>query len=189
MGSLDQPQVLRHRITVDAYYRMGEAGIIAPDARVELIEGEIIDMAPMGSAHASVVSMLNQRLVTALASRAEVRCQLPIQLDEHSQPEPDIALLKHRADFYRGGHPSAADVLLVIEVADTSLEFDRAVKVPLYARHGIAEVWLVDLQNRLLTVHREPKDGIYRNIRTTGAPGKVELSQLAGASVDLAGLL
>ena len=189
MGSLDQPHVLKHRITVDAYYRMGETGIIAPDARVELIDGEIIDMAPMGSAHASVLSMLNQRLVTVLASRAEVRCQLPIQLDQHSQPEPDIALLKPRADFYRGGHPSASDVLLVIEVADTSLEFDRSVKVPLYARHGIAEVWLVDLQNRLFTIHREPKDGIYRDTRTTGAPGAVELSRIPGVSVDLGSLL
>lgn len=188
MGSLDQPHVLKHRITVDAYYRMGETGIIAPDARVELIDGEVIDMAPIGSAHGGTVKKLNRLLTLALGDRAVISVQDPVRLGEASEPQPDVMVLRPRGDMYTGSHPSPADVLLVIEVADTSLEFDRSVKVPLYARHGIAEVWLVDLQNQLLTIHREPKDGIYRDTRTTGAPGTMELSQLPGASVDLGSL-
>jgi Uma2 family endonuclease len=115
--------------------------------------------------------------------------QNPVRLGEDSEPEPDVAVLRPRADRYKDSHPTAADVLLVIEVADTSLEFDRSTKISLYARHGIPEVWLFDLVNRLFSVYREPKDGIYRNVQTTGTLGTIELSQLPGATIDLSGLL
>ena len=145
-------------------------------------------MAPIGSGHGGTVKKLNRLVQAAVGDRAVVSVQDPVRLSDTSEPQPDVMVLRPRDDMYTASHPSPAEVLLVIEVADTSLEFDRSVKVPLYARHGITEVWLVDLRNRLLTVHRKPKDGIYRDTRTTGAPGVLELSQLAGVSVDLGGL-
>src|ERR1700730_3657390 len=135
----------RHRITVGEYYRMAELGLLAPDARVELIAGEVIDMAPTGSQHGGTTNYLDYALKQATGGRALVRVQLPIRLDEHNEPEPDLAVVKQRADFYKEGHPTAADALLIVEVGDTTLRYDREVKVPLYAARGISEVWIVDL--------------------------------------------
>jgi Uma2 family endonuclease len=115
------------------YYRMAEVGILAPDARVELIDGEIIDMPPPGSSHAGTVDYLLSVLGTAARDRANLRVQSPVRLSEYSEPQPDLALLRPRAE----------DVLLIVEVAANSLRFDRKKKVPLYARHGIPEVWLL----------------------------------------------
>ena len=151
----------RHRLTVADYYRMGEAGILAPDARVELIDGEIIDMAPIGSVHAGSVDQLAQVLGKAVAGRALVRVQNPVRLDEHSEPQPDLSVLMPRADFFKSGHPPPSDTLLVVEVADTSLLFDRDKKIPLYARHGIPEAWLVDLRGKRLVRYRNPQQGAY----------------------------
>jgi Uma2 family endonuclease len=149
-------QVLRRRFTVDEYYRMAEAGILHEDDRVELIEGEIVEMAPIGSRHASCVDRLAQLFFAHLSGRAIIRVQSPIRLGEHSEPQPDITLLLPRADFYSGAHPSAADVLLAVEVADTSVEYDREAKVPLYARSGIRETWLVDLDAGVVEVYQAP---------------------------------
>jgi len=168
---------------------MGEAGVFPPDARVELSEGEVVNMAPIGSAHAGTVKKLNRLLIDALGGKAIVSVQDPVRFGDDSELQPDLAVLRPRRDAYTDSHPSASDVLLIGEVADTSLEFDRSTKIPLYARHGIPEVWLVDLVNRLLSIHREPRDGIYRNVQTTGTPGAVELSQLPGVTIDLSGLL
>jgi Uma2 family endonuclease len=145
MASTAETLPHKHRLTRDEYYRMAETGILAPDARVELVEGEIIDMAPIGSPHAARVSRLAKIFTLALAERAIVNVQNPLVLNEYSEPEPDITVLRYREDFYAGGHPRPEDVLLVIEVADTSLQYDRDVKLPLYAAHGIPEYWLVDL--------------------------------------------
>lgn len=185
----DLPYALKHRLTIDAYYRMGQAGVFAPDARVELIEGEVVNMPPIGSAHAGTVNTLNWLLTSALGERTVVAVQNPVRLGDDSELEPDVAVLRPRPDRYRDSHPSPADVLLIVEIADTSLQFDRSTKIPLYARHGIPEAWLVDLVNRLVSIYREPKDGIYRNVQTTGTPGTVELSQLPGVTIDLSGLL
>jgi Uma2 family endonuclease len=139
---------------------MGEVGILDPDARVELIDGEIIDMAPPGNPHAGTVDQLALILGPAVAGRVHVRVQNPLQLDDHSEPQPDISLLKPRADFYKSRRPRPSDALLVVEVADTSLRFDRNRKVPLYARHEIREVWLVDLEAKRLVrrlIGRRPK--------------------------------
>ncbi len=160
---MDDASVLlrRHKLDVDAYYQMAEAGILGEDDRVELIDGEVIDMAPIGQDHAAMVGSLNQALVLAFAGRAIVWPQNPIRLNRLNEPQPDFAVLRPRADFYRTGErPGPADVLLLIEVADSSLRFDRDVKLPLYARAGIPEVWIVDLKRRVLLAHRVPcEDG------------------------------
>ena len=164
----------RHRVDVDAYHRMGEAGVFAPGERVELIEGDLIDMAPIGQGHAAVVNGLNEALVLACAGRAIVSPQNGLRLDQWSEPEPDFAILRRRADFYATGErPGPADVLLLVEVADSSLRFDRRVKLPLYARMGIVEVWLIDLKARVLEACRAPSGEGYARMEThqAGAGG------------------
>ena len=146
----------RRLISVDAFHRMGETGILGPADRVELIDGEIIDMSPIGALHAAIVDLLARHFARSAGETAFIRCQNPLRLDDVSEPEPDIAILRPRADFYTTGHPGPADVLLVIEVADTSLAYDLGVKVPLYARHGIPEVWVIDASTRRTQVFREP---------------------------------
>lgn len=147
----------RHRLTVEDFHKMGEAGILTEDVRVELIEGEIVDMAPIGSRHAGLVRKLIQSFTKAAANAAIVDAQNPVVLGQDSEPQPDIALLKPRADFYTSSHPGSNDVLLLIEVADTSAQYDRSVKIPLYAHHCIPEVWLVDLTLRRLEVYHTPR--------------------------------
>ena len=161
----------RHKLDVDAYHALGEAGILPHDARVELIEGDIIDMAPIGQDHAGTVNRLNEVLVLACRGRAIVSVQNPVRLDRFSEPQPDFAILRPRADFYTTGEPAgAADALLLIEVADTSLKYDSTVKLPLYARTGIPEYWIVNLKARTLEAHRYPTAEGYAETNTHG-PG------------------
>jgi Uma2 family endonuclease len=167
---------------------MGEVGILAPDARVELIDGEIIDMAPPGSLHAGIVDQLVLVLGSAVAGRALLRVQNPLRLDDHSEPQPDISVLRGRADFYKSGHPRPADVLLVVEVADTSLRFDRDDKIPLYARHRIPEVWLVDLRAKRLVRYRNLQQGAYALVDVPDLDIALAIETLPGVAVDLAGL-
>lgn len=143
---------------------MGEVGILGKGARVELIEGEIIDMAPIGSPHAGMVRWLTQWLSRQVTNLAIVSVQNPVVLGTHSEPEPDVALLRPREDFYSTSHPASEDVLLIIEISDTALHYDREVKVPLYARHGIPEVWLIDLENRAVEIYRQPGQGGYGQV-------------------------
>jgi Uma2 family endonuclease len=175
----------RHRLTVSDYYRMGEVGILAPDARVELIDGEIIDMAPPGSLHAATVHRLNTVFVRAMNDAATVLVQNPVRLSEYSEPQPDLALLRFRADYYSERHPQAADVLLIVEVADSSLRFDRTTKMQLYATHGIPEAWLVDLRGKRLIRHRVPEQGSYALVDEPDLATAVEVSALPGLTVDL----
>jgi Uma2 family endonuclease len=178
----------RHRLTVAEYYRMGETGILAPDARVELIEGEVIDMPPIGSPHASTVFFISDRLRDAVKGVAFVWVQNPIRLSQHSEPQPDIALLRPRADFYRSAHPTPADVLLLVEVADTTLAYDTQIKLPLYARHGIPEVWLVDLTNQRFFVHGTPVPAGFQDVQTLTDLSAVTSLLLPGVTIDLSGL-
>ncbi len=190
MGAIDDtPLLTRHRLTVADYYRMGEAGVFAPNARVELIEGEVIDMAPIGTRHAATVARLNRAASMAVGTKAIVSVQNPLRLGELSEPEPDLMLLKPRADFYADAHPTAADVLLLIEVADTSARYDREIKLPLYARHGVPEVWIVDLEARLLRFHRAPAGEAYGQSSTTASPGRTAIAALPGVEIDLAPIL
>jgi Uma2 family endonuclease len=178
----------RHRLTVADYYRMGEAGILAPDARVELIDGEIIDVAPPGYPHAGTVDQLALVFGRAVAERAHVRVQNPLRLDEHSEPQPDVSVLKPSADFYKSRHPRASDALLVVEVADTSLRYDRDDKIPLYARHLIPEVWLVDLKAKCLVRYRNPQQGAYASVDQPDLGSALEIAALPETRVDLSAL-
>ncbi|MGI9302188.1 MAG: Uma2 family endonuclease [Gammaproteobacteria bacterium] len=183
-----QDSLRRHRLSVDDYHRMGHAGIFAEDARVELIEGELIDMSPIGSRHTGTVKFLSELLRIAVGKLALVSVQDPVVLGEHSEPEPDIALLRRRADFYRDSHPQAGDVLLIIEVADSSLQSDRETKVPMYARHGIPEVWVVDVENNQLYVFHTPAEHGYRSERRIDAPRSFSVQTLPDVRVDLSDL-
>jgi Uma2 family endonuclease len=155
-------QLAKHWISVTEYERMGCAGIFGNDARLELLEGEIYEMSPIGSPHAACVTILHQLLTLKFAGKLIVISQNPIRLDDFSEPQPDIALLRWREDFYKHGHPTPADVLLVIEVADSTVESDRSYKMPLYAKAGIAEAWLVNLPDEKIELYAEPADGAYQ---------------------------
>jgi Uma2 family endonuclease len=184
----------RHRLTVADYRRMEETGILRPDDRVELIAGEIIDMSPIGSLHAAVVDLLASLFHQHCGPRAIVRVQSPILLDEASAPQPDLAILRPRADFYRDALPGPADVLLLVEVADSSLPFDLAAKVPLYAAAEIAETWVIDAAT--LTTHRfrQPAGGRYTSEALIAATESLVCepaggTMLAGLSITLGMLL
>ena len=158
----------RRRFTVHDYEQMGRAGILTEDDRVELIDGEIIEMSPIGSRHFAAVARLSKRFEQRFGDSALVVVQSPIRLDEHNEPEPDLALVKPRPDFYAAALPMPADVFLLVEVADTSLAYDRREKLPLYARHRIPEVWLVDVTTDTMLVSREPTPSGYRTSWTVG---------------------
>ncbi len=185
MGRLMESWPRRHRITVDEYHRMAEVGLLAPDARVELIEGEIIDMAPIGKTHTSVVDQLNRLFVRAVGDDAIVRVQGSVRLSQITEPEPDVVLLKPRPDFYRSEFALGTDSLLVIEVSDTTLRYDRDVKVPLYARHDVPEVWIVDVQSDELLVYGSPSDGAYARHTSATRPATMLVTALPGVTVDL----
>jgi Uma2 family endonuclease len=176
----------RHRITVEEYYRMAEVGLLAPDARVELIEGEIIDMPPIGTSHAFVVSRLHELLLRAVDDRAFVRGQLPVRLDEYSEPQPDLVVVARRADFYAERHPIPSDTLLAIEVSETTLRFDLRIKSPLYARHGIPEYWIFDTQRKQLHVAHHPTDTGYEKTCVVDRPASMPISTLPGITIDTA---
>lgn len=173
----------RHRITVHEYHRMAEVGLLAPDARVELIEGEIIDMAPIGRDHQSIVDQLNRMMILAVGDRAIVRTQGSVRLSEYSEPQPDVVLLKPRDDFYRSAFATGADTFLVLEVSDSTLRYGRDKKTPFYARHGIPEVWIVDVGHNLLLRYGEPVDGAYRQ-QSAERAGTIALPGLAGVAID-----
>lgn len=154
--------VQRYRFTVGQYHRMGKAGIFPPDARVELVDGQIFEMSPISPWHSGVVNRLNHRFVTALGDRAVVHVQNPSIVDRHSEPQPDLMLLRPREDFYDTAHPTPRDALLVVEVAHTSLAHDRQRKLPLYAKRGVSEVWIVNRRADAIEVFRDPSARGYR---------------------------
>jgi Uma2 family endonuclease len=185
----DDIGVTKHRLTVDDYYRMAEVGVLAPDARVELIEGEIFDMPPIGSPHSGTSMWLNHRFLTAVGDSAIVALQsTTLILGRYSAPQPDLMLLRPRADFYRRANPTANDVFLLVEVSESTLPYDRKIKAPLYGRHGVSELWIVNLRDRELLCMRQPHLNGYAEIETIKAPGLVQISTLGEIQVDLSGL-
>jgi Uma2 family endonuclease len=178
----------RHPITVGEYVRMGATGVLGPEARVELIDGEIIDMPPIGAPHAGGVKRLNRVLSLGVGELAIVSTQDPIQLGDLSAPQPDLALLRPRDDFYAGAHPGPGDILLLIEVSDTTLAYDRETKLPLYARFQIPEVWLVDVVGRNLDIHRDPDGGRYTTQFRVRDLARVGVVTLPGLTLNLSGL-
>jgi hypothetical protein len=177
--------VPKHLFTVDDYYRMYEAGIFSEDDRVELIDGEIVEMSPIGKSHAACVDRLTKLFVQHLGDDAIVRVQGPIRLDNRSEPQPDIALLRARGDFYASGHPGPADVLLVVEVADTTLSYDRDIKARRYARAGIPEYWLVDLTGEAIDVYSEPGKSRYGLLRLVERGQTIVSLAIPGLTLDV----
>lgn len=182
-------QLAAYRFTVKEYYRMAEAGIFTEDDRVELIEGQVIQMAPIGSHHQGVVDRAARVFQLRVGERAIVRVQGPVRLDIQSEPQPDIALLRPRADFYTGGHPTARDVLLLIEVADTTVEYDRDVKMPLYARAGVPEVWLTILSEDAIDVYRSPSPTGYQHVRRFRRGQRLAPQALPDLEIDVQDIL
>ncbi len=189
MTTLVKPQVevraepIRRRFSVEEYYAMADAGILKRDERVELIDGEIIVMSPIGNEHAASVDAGTEYLLPLVAGRANVRVQAHLRLDDHHQPEPDLMLLKRRDDFYRHAAPGPDDVLLLIEVSNSSLSYDRSVKLALYARFEIPEVWLANIPARVVESHSNPIDGKYATTRVY-RPGDT-VSPIAFPDVEL----
>lgn len=177
---------IRHRFTVDEFHRMGEAGIFSEDDRVELINGEIVEMTPIGSAHAGCVRDLDEWLQVLLRGEAVVSTQQPLIVEFDGEPIPDIAILRPRKDRYRQGHPTSADALLVIEVGDSTVLFDLNVKSRMYARAGIPEYWVVNLPRSGVIVFREPEGGEYTQRHEYGRGDSWRSPALAGRefSVD-----
>jgi Uma2 family endonuclease len=158
-------QYKKHFFNVDEYYRMAEVGLLSQDDRVELIEGEIIEMGPIYSTHAGTVCRANAFFNRNLGDTVIVSVHNPVRLNDFSEPQPDLALLKPRKDFYSNSHPGPEDVLVVIEVADTTVNYDRNVKLPVYARAGITEAWLLVLAKGIIEVHTQPKNGKYQRVQ------------------------
>jgi Uma2 family endonuclease len=177
------------RFSVAEYERMVDVGILNENDRVELIRGEIVAKMTIGTPHVACVNRLNRLLVQATGDQAIVSVQNPVRLRD-SEPEPDITLFAPKADFYRSDKASGSDVMLVVEVADASLEYDREVKRPLYAENGIADYWIVNLVDGCLEVYRQPRpDGTYADARTL-RPGKtIQLLALPGVTFAVADIL
>ncbi len=178
----------RHGITVDEYLRMYEAGEFSPDARVELIEGEIIDMPPPGTRHSAMGSRLNEMLIHAVGQRALVRPGGGIRLDNMSLPQPDFSLVVRRADYYVEHHPTAAETLLAIEVSDTRLRFDLGRKRVLYARRGITELWVIDVNRARLHRFRRPSGDDYLEAVVLEAPRTMTIEKLPDVTLDTSSL-
>jgi len=189
VATMPSELVVRHRLTVDDYHRMAESGILGSDDRVELIAGEVLDMSPIGSLHAALVRALARWLADSAGSTAIVAVQDPIQLGDSSEPQPDIALVKARSDYYAAAHPGPADTLLIVEVAESSLAYDLGVKVPLYARHGIPEVWVIDAATRTTHRFREPRPDGYAEQDTITAAEPLTSLAVPGEAESLATIL
>ncbi len=179
----------RRSFTVAEYERMGQSGILSEDERVELVNGEIIKMSPIGEPHAACVAILTQLITLRLRLSAIVWVQNPIVLDDYSEPQPDLAVLKPRADFYRQAHPRPEDVLIVIEVSDSTLSFDRKVKLPLYARAGIPEAWLVNIPEERIEVYGDPVNGEYRTVGSYARGRRLQSRTLAALRVSVSKVL
>jgi hypothetical protein len=184
--TLSRYHVPRHRLTVRDYHRLGEAGILGEDDRVELLEGQLVDMSPIGPRHALATDALTELLVLAAAGRAVVRVQNPIVLDDTSEPQPDFTLLRRPWQGYPGAHPRPPDVYLLIEVADSSLAFDLGPKLELYARAGIREFWVVDLAANRVLVHRDPDNGKYGSITAVDMSGTLQVEALPSVTIPVA---
>lgn len=176
---MSQFPLTRYRLNTSDYHRMIEAGILTERDYVELIHGEIVEMSPKGSKHAACISKIADWLLPTVAGNVQVRTQDPIVIADHSEPEPDIVLVKNSDDFYAKGHPTPADIILIVEVADSSLAYDREIKGALYASAGISEYWILDLQNRVVEVFTEPSGERYKQHRFAEPGERVIIPQLA----------
>ena len=177
-------QLLRRKFTVEQFHKMAESGILNEDDRVELILGEIIEMAAIGIKHAACRRRLNSFLHQKLGNKVIISIQNSVVLNEFSELQPDVALLKPREDFYASAHPQPKDVFLIIEVADTTIKYDREVKIPLYAQEGVVEVWLIDINLECVEVFREPVNGSYQKVENFGR-GDLVIQAFENVNIDV----
>ena len=176
----------RHKLDVAAFYRMAEVGIIGARDRIELIDGDLIDMAPIGDDHVAAVDLLTERLVLATHGRATTSVQNPLRLDQQTQPQPDLTL--YRRSDRSGAQRGPADVLLVVEVADSSLDYDSSVKGGLYSRFEIPEYWIVDVKSHTIVIHRQASMAGYKDVQTVRSGTPVSLAAAPDIVIDLTGL-
>ena len=181
--------ITKRRFSVKEYYLMADAGILSPRDRVELIDGEIVQMAAIGSYHAACVDTLTRLFIETLGRRVIVRVQGPVRLSERSEPEPDIALLRPHADAYQDAHPRAGDVLLIVEVSHSTVEYDRDVKTPLYAAAGIPELWLVNLDEDFIDGLSDPDGAGYRTTRRYVRGERIAPALLPDAALEVSEIL
>jgi len=179
----------KHRFNVKEYYRMAETGVLKPDARVELLNGEIVDMSPIGPFDGGITKFLNRLFSAAAKGRWITAVQDPVRLDDHSEPQPDLMLLKPVSDFYRKQHPQPEDVFLLVEVSDTTLATDQEEKLPAYGRAGITEVWVVNLAELTVEMHREPHFNGYGSRTVLRAGNQATPQAFSDVVVDVAELL
>jgi Uma2 family endonuclease len=179
----------KHLTNIDEWRRLGEADIFPPESRLELINGEILEMAPIGFNHAGHLNRINKLFTRLVPDNVIASVQNPLQLGDFSEPEPDFMLLKPNVDFYSSRHPNANDVLLLVEVADSSLAFDQNQKLHLYARHGIPEYWLLNLNDSCLEVYRKPNGEVYAEKTTLRVGDTLTLSQLPEITLRIADIL
>ena len=179
----------KYSFTAEEFERLGEAGILRQDARLELIDGEIFEMSPIGNAHAACVKFLTRLLYRLFDGIYTIGVQDPVRLSDFSEPQPDISLLRWRADDYSEGHPTPADVLLVIEVADTTVVKDRTVKIPLYARSGVPEAWLVNIPEEQVEVYSDPVNGVYQRAEVFRRGEEARSHTVEGLAVKVSELL
>jgi Uma2 family endonuclease len=179
----------KHMFSVEDWHKMGEMGFFMPETRAELIEGEIIDMAPIGSSHGGGVKWLLNNLVTQVAGSAIISVQDPLQLGDLSEPQPDLTVLRPVPHFYRNRHPTPEDVLLLVEVSDTTVNYDRKIKKSLYARYGIVEYWLVNLGEDCIEVYLNPQAQDYTLTRIMRRGETIVPSQLPNITVSVSDIL
>jgi Uma2 family endonuclease len=182
-------ELTRHCFTISDYDRMIEAGILDEDDRVELIEGEIIEMTPIGHRHAACVKRLNSYLGRALGVDAIIGVQDPVHLGERSQPQPDLSVLRPSPNFYASAHPTAEDIFLLVEVSESSARIDRQIKVPLYARQAVADVWIVDVDDNSVTVYRDPTPTGYISVRATRRGETLTMRAFPGREIAVSDIL
>jgi Uma2 family endonuclease len=176
-------EVLKRLFTVEQYHRMIETGIIEEGDRVELIRGEIVEMASIGTRHAAGVRRVSEVLRSKLGAAVFIDTQNPVEVDEYSEPQPDIAVLRRREDFYASVHPTPEDVFLLIEVSDSTIRRDHTIKIPLYAEDNIAEAWIVDVNAELVEVYRQPSATGYRSLQTFMRGQTIELLAFPEVSI------
>ena len=178
-----------HRFTADEYLRMAEVGILSFDDRVELIDGEVLAMTPIGPRHSATVDRATRLFTSQLGAEAIVRVQGPVRLNLFTEPEPDVLILRPRDDFYSSAHPGPVDVLLVVEVSESSIDYDRDVKAFVYAQSGVPEYWVIDLNEQVLLRHTSPADGAYRHIDRIGRDAHIALAQFPHCFIPVGDLI
>ena len=181
--------VRRHVTDIDEWTKLGQANIFPPESHLELIDGEILEMAPIGFKHAGHVTRLMNLFALGLGDKAIMTAQNPLQLGDLSEPEPDFMLLRPDAEFYTKRHPKAEDVLLLVEVADSSLDYDQTTKLSLYARYHIAEYWLLNLNDSCLEVYRQPKGSLYQQKNTLRRGDEITLLQLDYLTIQVGDII